>query len=86
MALKKDIIITKAHFDGELKASDVYCKVESLKGSKEKQQAEVCMYAQNQIIDRKFYEFAPDMNGENFIKQAYLHLKSLEEFSGSTDC
>jgi hypothetical protein len=25
-------------------------------------------------------------NSENFIKQAYNHLKTLEEFSGSVDC
>lgn len=26
------------------------------------------------------------IGGENFIAQAYLHLKSLPEFSGSQDC
>lgn len=32
------------------------------------------------------YKFTPDMNGGNFIKQAYDHLKILPEFAGATDC
>jgi hypothetical protein len=27
-----------------------------------------------------------DINGENPIKQAYLHLKTLPEFAGAVDC
>jgi hypothetical protein len=32
------------------------------------------------------YSFAPDLNGKNFIAQAYEHLKTLPEFAGATDC
>jgi hypothetical protein len=32
------------------------------------------------------YEFAGVIDGENFIQQAYQHLKTLPEFSGAQDC
>lgn len=32
------------------------------------------------------YTFVPDMNGGNFIAQAYAHLKTLPEFADATDC
>ena len=32
------------------------------------------------------YYCAYDINGENPIKQAYLHLKTLPEFATATDC
>lgn len=38
------------------------------------------------IVHRAAYRFAPDMDsGENFIAQAYAHLKGLDEFKGATD-
>ncbi len=30
--------------------------------------------------------FAPELDRENFIKQAYEHLKTLPEFEGAEDC
>lgn len=86
MAIKKDVTFTKDKFAGELKATDVYCKVESIMGTKEKQQAVVRMYADETLIDSKVYEFVPNMDGDNFIKQAYKYLKTLPEFTGATDC
>lgn len=32
------------------------------------------------------YGFDYELNGENAIKQAYLHLKTLPEFEGAVDC
>jgi hypothetical protein len=32
------------------------------------------------------YAIPYDLDGENPIRQAYLHLKSLPEFAGATDC
>ena len=32
------------------------------------------------------YDFTPDMEGDNFIRQAYLHLKTLPEFAEAEDC
>ena len=30
--------------------------------------------------------FIPFLDGDNFIKQGYKHLKTLPEFAGATDC
>lgn len=35
-------------------------------------------------IDSRSFEYVLD--GENVIKQAYVHLKTLPEFTGATDC
>jgi hypothetical protein len=32
------------------------------------------------------YTFKPNMDGANFIKQAYDHLKTLPEFTNAQDC
>jgi hypothetical protein len=32
------------------------------------------------------YGFEYSLDGENVIKQAYTHLKTLPEFAGATDC
>ena len=38
------------------------------------------------FFDEKIISAPFDLNGENAIKQAYLHLKTLPEFAGATDC
>jgi hypothetical protein len=35
---------------------------------------------------QKQFVFAPNLDGPNFIKQAYEHLKTLPEFDGAVDC
>jgi hypothetical protein len=37
---------------------------------------------------QKHYKFTASVSdgAENFIKQAYAHLKTLPEFAGATDC
>jgi hypothetical protein len=35
---------------------------------------------------KKQYSFVPNLNGANFIAQAYAHLKTLPEFAGAIDC
>ena len=37
------------------------------------------------IIETKTYEFNPSLAGENFVKQAYEYLKTLEEFKNAVD-
>lgn len=39
-----------------------------------------------EIIRTDSYLFVPDLNGLNFIRQAYLHLKTLPEFANAVDC
>jgi hypothetical protein len=37
-------------------------------------------------LSARDYACAYDIDGDNPIRQAYLHLKSLPEFAGATDC
>ena len=68
-----------------IKIDNAYVKVESVSGSKEVVTANVTTTA-GDISKAKFYQFRPDLDGPNFIKQAYEHLKTLPEFIGAVDC
>jgi hypothetical protein len=63
---------------------DSYIKVESVSGTKDSVSASVS-FTDGSLRGTKEYTFKPAMDGENFIKQAYGYLKSLEEFSGAED-
>ena len=39
-----------------------------------------------EVIDVVHEHFVPNLDGDNFIRQAYLYLKTLPEFAGATDC
>jgi hypothetical protein len=73
---------------------DTYCYVHKIGGGKELLYIQVNWYvdwdARNnnlKPIGSKGYSFIPDVgeNSVNFIKQAYLYLKTLDEFSDSID-
>jgi hypothetical protein len=66
--------------------SNCYIKVCKVDGDKNKVQALVISTLSEQSNINKTYEFSPDMNGKNFIAQAYEHLKTLPEFAGAVDC
>ena len=96
MALQKTVtvpvVITKAALFGVLSEeystatiSDVYIKVERVTGSKDSVTADVSFRADG-FVGAKSYQFAPNMDGSNFIAQAYEHLKTLPEFVGAVDC
>jgi len=64
---------------------EAYIKVQTVSGTKETVVANVetrTEYGSTYAT----YEFAPLMEGGNFIKQAYEHLKTLPEFAGANDC
>lgn len=85
MALKKTIT-AKDNFGIDVTIPDVYIKVESIFGNKNEQQIVVSFTKNNLLLNSKQYLFSPKMNEENFIKQAYLHLKTLPEFADAVDC
>jgi len=64
---------------------DCYIKVQSVSGNKELAKAQVSFIG-DKFVGFKSYDFPVNLDGENFIKQAYKHLKTLPEFSGATDC
>ncbi len=85
MALAKRITKTIPGFAGEL-TTNAYFKVSSLSGDKHSMSALVTgVVAGNQVYVAE-HLFVPSIDGENFIKQAYQHLKTLPEFAGATDC
>jgi hypothetical protein len=72
--------------DGRKSVSlNAYVKVESVSANKNLAQAMVSFTDSAKAIT-KSYSFTPNMDGENFIKQAYDHLKILPEFSGAENC
>jgi hypothetical protein len=85
MALKKTIT-AKDNFGIEVTIPETYIKVESTLGNKNEQQIVVSFTKNNSLLNSKQYLFTPNMDGDNFIKQAYLHLKTLPEFADSVDC
>jgi hypothetical protein len=87
MALKKTYEKTEEGFSGSLVCNDAYCKIETISGSKSQIDFNLYIYANDKIIATKRYAFTPSVadGSDNFIKQAYLHLKSLPEFAGAVD-
>ena len=86
MALSINKIITIATKD--LTFNNAYLKVTTVQGSKDKVVAsyEIRSSADGVAFAWNASDFSPDMNGENFIKQAYEYLKTLPEFANATDC
>lgn len=87
MALQKNC---EKHVEGygDVNLDNGYCKVTNIIGSKEqiKFTLTVVNKKNNMVFKQSIYKFMPNMDGGNFIKQAYEHLKTLPEFSGATDC
>jgi len=82
MALKKTW-----NFCG-IQISDAYIKVHSVTGGKSQITCLIGFHVDpdEQQFTATQHTFTPSMDGGNFIKQAYEHLKTLPEFAGATDC
>ena len=85
MALKQTIK-TKDNFGIEVEIPNVYIKIETLDLNKISGKANLSYKNQENLIRYNQIQFAYDINGENPIKQAYLHLKTLPEFADAVDC
>lgn len=87
MALKKSLQL-KNNF-GEISSfQDCYIKVIDVVGTKNNIMAKVGFFKEKAglLLQEKIYDVVPDMDGGNFIKQAYDNLKTLPEFAGAEDC
>lgn len=82
MALKKTFEVAG------LTVTDGYLRVSNLQGTKNSVAYVVAFQASanNDALRHQSFSFAPDMNGANFIKQAYEHLKTLEGYKDAVDC
>lgn len=64
-----------------------YVKVVSIVGNKKNITASVNFKGDNQQFTKQYkIPVSVDVGSENFIKQVYLHLKTLPEFEGAKDC
>jgi hypothetical protein len=86
MALKKTIELTL--YGEKIFLQNAYIKVDRVSGNKTQVELKYVVYSKKdgEIVEEKFAYFSPNMDGENFVKQAYEHLKTLPEFAGATDC
>lgn len=89
MALRKEF--KKEVFGQTLTFNDAYFKIERVYGNKHSVQIEVTGYdnseRHNEIFQRN-YSFIPEVEdgAENFIKQGYEYLKTLDEYADAIDC
>lgn len=83
MALMKTV-----DFKG-VQIKDAYIKVRNYFGDKTTLSFEVVTQANaesQEYVDSKGYSCEYDLTGDNALKQAYKHLKTLPEFEGAKDC
>ena len=87
MALSKQITFT-SNFGDDVVFSNAYIKINNLMGDKTQMRIDVAIYKRQgeQVVDRKNYLFTPNLDGKNFIAQAYDYVKTQSEFIGSVDC
>lgn len=89
MALQKDMELEN-NFGEKSSIKNCYIKVETVRASKARCFASVQFFKETRdwLLVTSEIAFDGDFSGksENNIKQAYEHLKTLPEFSGSTDC
>ena len=86
MALSIDKTISVATKDVAFDAA--YVKVTSVQGTKDKIIASYEFKTSSDGVGFAWgaSDFVPDMGGANFIRQSYLHLKTLPEFANAVDC
>lgn len=81
----------KSNIEKDVTYKNCYIKITSISGDKEKLSINVNFYEtadKEEIIDKKNYQFTPliEDNSDNFIKQGYEYLKTLDEFKDAEDC
>lgn len=65
-----------------------YIKIAKITATKETATADVCFTketSEGPIVYTQVHTYPVSLNGDNFIKQGYLYLKSLDEFSDAGD-
>jgi hypothetical protein len=77
----KDNFLIDQHF------SNAYIKVNQIGGDKQAVVVTIGYFDKKDglLLKTKQVDFVPDMDGPNFIQQAYLYLKTLSEFSNAQD-
>jgi hypothetical protein len=87
MALKKNIVL-QDNFGDSKQFANAYIKVDSLDGGKKEMRGLIGVYREkngNKISNQQV-SFIPNLDGVNFIAQAYEAMKQDARFAGATDC
>lgn len=76
-----------------LDVENAYMRVDQLSGNKSEMTAVFGLYANKEAaasgadaFDNYQFKFSPNLDGGNFIAQAYEGLKSMPDFANSQDC
>lgn len=85
MALIRTVTITT--FGRDLKFVDAYSRVSRIEGDKGQILATVDTTngKDGEMLKKESFVFPHDLNGGNAIEQAYLHIKTLPDFSTGKD-
>jgi hypothetical protein len=73
----------------EFVVNAAYLKVQKVTATKDSAVAEVHWFkakGEQKPIQIWQHGFVPALEGDNFIKQAYNHIKTLEEYADAVDC
>lgn len=86
MALEKPISFKTQY--GDITVDAVYIKVCQVTASKTDGSAHVRFYKgkDGNLLKEDNIDFPVTLDGINFIEQAYVHMKTLPQFSQSKDC
>lgn len=89
MALTKEVEVTDA-FGDQKTFKNAYIRVENISGNKHRILIDVKIYRDSVSLERPIKQltekFAPELNGDNFIAQSYMHLKTTQNFGDALDC
>jgi len=87
MALQTSLSLID-NFQQTIPFANCYIKVSSVLSTKEYSTTTYSIYKEKDgfLLQQNVINFILDFDGHNPIKQAYLHLKSLPEFSDAVDC
>lgn len=68
-------------------AFNAYCKIINVNGDKERGRITVECKADTYKVSKQYVvPFSVEDGAPNFVKQAYVHLKTLPEWADATDC
>jgi hypothetical protein len=87
MALTKTVELENS-FGETSEFANAYLRVDRVDGTKYQVSAKVDFHKnkEGRLLLAKYFQFSPNLEGGNFIQQAYEHLKTLPEFEGAIDC
>lgn len=74
------------NFGFQSQVDNIKLQITNINGNKNNVSFTLSFLFEDRLLKTENYDFVPDLNSsDNFIKQAYNHLKTLDEFSGAED-